>query len=399
MIESLKEKFFENNLKHGKIHAMTSEDNMEKKRYYNIDFLRIFFVVLIVYYHFMKANYVTNWHIPFFENLTKNVAWAGSVGNATLFIVSGFFLYASFLKYQEPFLKFAIRKLIRFWPVLCFAIILAALLGAFGLTLCNFKHFDIGQGILNLFAITKGTGLTTKLSNTYASWFVCNLFWTSIFYYALFKITNNKFKYNFIVAIITFFGFILYVNSTLRDIEVIYGVMPKSLILALSHIGLGILIYNLIDNINLKQIKFNKILFTIFELSLSFYLVHGCIIKKFKENYFVLILATSFLFILFIINQGYLSRLLNNKIFSKIGKYAFSIYIMQDIVFVFFRNYLWKQEYLVLNFPILTIIISLLSAVLLGVLTYHLIEEPCAKFLKKKLLDNYDSYIKISGGG
>lgn len=374
---------------------MSEEDKMEKKRYYNVDFLRIFLVIIIVYYHFIKANYVQTWDLSLFSTLAANVGWAGSVCNATLFIVSGYFLCSSFLRHKEPFLKFAIRRLIRFWPVLCFAILCVAILSLFHLT-----KFNLGQSVLNLLAITKGFGLSTKLSNTYASWFVCDLFWSSIFYYALYKILNNKFKFNFIVAILTYFGLVLYINNpSVRDSQVIYNVFSKAFILSLSHVVLGILVHNLLNSINFEKFKYNKIIITLLEAGILFYLIHGCIIKKFTDNYMVMVVAGMFLFILLLLNKGYISNILNNEIFKSIGKYAFSIYIMQDIIFVFFSNYLWKQEYLVLNFPILTIIISLLSAVLLGVLTYHLIEDPCAKFLKKKLLDNYDSYIKIPEGG
>lgn len=369
---------------------------MEKKRYYNVDFLRLAFVTLIVYFHFIRLPFVKGLHLPILDALTKNACWIGDIGNAILFIISGFFLYSTFAKYKEPFIKFAIRKLVRFLPVLCFAVITMGVLD-----LCNLYKFDVGQNILNIFLIAKGAGgLTTKYSAFPTSWFVCALFWCSLFYYALFRIIKDSFKFNFTVAIITYYNLVIYINSTgIRHQEVIDGIFSKSGTSAMGMIGLGILLYQLFHQINWNNIKTNPIVLTLCEAGLITYLTWGCIFKKFKETYMVMVIASTALFVLFLINRGYISRFLNKPFTSTIGKYAFAIYIMQEVSFVFYKNYIWNQTVLVTTHPILTIFISLFLSITLGVLTYHLIEDPCAKFLKKKLLDNYDSYIKISGGG
>ncbi|MBO5386262.1 acyltransferase [bacterium] len=373
---------------------MSEEDKMEKKRYYNVDFLRIAFVVLIVYYHFIRTPYVAAYNIPLLENLAQNAAWTGTVGNAILFVISGFFLFPSLLKQDEPFLKFAIRKLMRFWPVLCFAVASIGILSLF-----NLVNFDVGQNVLNIFLITAGGGgLTNKLTNLNVTWFVCALFWCSLFYCALFKVIKDRFKFNFVVVIISYFNLVIYLNSSLRDYQVIHGVFSRAGAVAMALIGVGILLNQLYNQINWDKIKTNTIFLTLLEAGLIIYLAWGCIFKKFKETYMVMLIASVALFILFLINKGYIARFLNKPIFSVIGKYAFAIYIMQEVSFVFYKNYIWNQAVLVTTHPILTIFISLFLSITLGVFTYHLIEDPCAKFLKKKLLDNYDSYIKISGG-
>lgn len=361
---------------------------MEKKRYYNIDFLRIVFVVLIIYYHFIKSSYVVSWHVPLLDNLAQNVKWAGTVGNAILFVISGYFLFSSFLKYQEPFLKFAIRKLFRFWPVLVFASLSIGVLDLFDLV-----QFDIGQNVLNIFLITAGGGgLTQKLTNLNVTWFVCALFWCSIFYYALFKIIKDRFKFNFAVSLIFYYNIVIYLNSSIRDYQVVHGIFSRAGACAMALIGLGMLLYQLFNQINWDKIKTNPIILTILEAALITYLTYGCIFKVFKETYMVMLIASISLFVLFLLNRGYISKLFNHSVFSKIGKYAFAIYIMQEVSFVFFKNYIWNQAALVNAHPILTIYISLALSILLGVLTYHFIEAPCAKYLKKNLLDNYEKY-------
>ena len=356
---------------------------MEKKRYYNVDFLRIVFVVLIVYYHFIKTSYVAAYHIPILENLAKNVGWAGTIGNAILFVISGFFLFQSFFHHEESFLKFAIRKLIRFWPVLCFAVVCMGILDLF-----NLVKFDIGQNILNIFLITAGSGgLTNKLTNLNVTWFVCALFWCSLFYNALFRIIKDRFKFNFTVSIISYFNIVIYLNSPLRDYQVVHGIFSRAGAVAMALIGFGILLYQFFNKINWDNVKTNPIILTLLEAGLISYLTWGCVFKRFKETYMVMLIASVSLFVLFLINRGYISRFFNRPIFSSIGKYAFAIYIMQEVSFVFFKNYVWRNEILVTTYPVLTIFISLALSIFLGVLTYHLVENPCAKYLKKNLLD------------
>ena len=128
------------------------------------------------------------------------------------------------------------------------------------------------------------------------------------------------------------------------------------------------------------------------EIALFFYLVNGCFFKVFKDTLSVILFAVLILISLFILNKGYISRFLNNHIILKFGKYAFSIYIMQQVSHALTKNYILKHIELLTMHPILTIWGSLFFSILLGVITYHLIENPSANYLKKNLLDKYDYY-------
>lgn len=368
-------------------------DNKIKDYHYNIDFLRILFVLFVVYYHFIRAKYVIGYDLDIYNNLARNARYIGEVCNSALFIISGYFLSNSFVKNISLF-KFAFHKLMRFWPVLFFGVCSMFILSIFKLV-----PFNIGANILNLFCITKvGGGLAMQFNSLTPTWFVCALFWCSLFYFTLYKIINNKYVFNFVLAILIYFNFVIYLNSPLHDYELVGGIFSKGGCYAMANIGVGILIKMFIEEIQNKSFNLNQPIITFIEVGLFCYLIQG-FIYRFREELLVVLISFVVLFILFILKQGLLSKFLNNSFSKLIGKYAFSIYIMQTVIFVFFKAFLWKQEHFVINHPILIIFISLIFAIMLGVLTYHLIEEPCAKFLKKKLLDNYDSYIKISGGG
>ncbi len=362
---------------------------MEKKRYYNIDFLRIFFVILIVYFHFIRYTISGIAQCPLIDKLSENAMWIGQMGNAALFIISGYFLYETFIRYKEPFIKFAIRKLIRLWPTLCFALISMYLCSLF-----NLCQFDIGQNLLNMFLITKGAGgLTVKYSSLIVSWFICALFWCSLFYFALFKIIKDEFKFNFVLMIIIYYTLVLFLNSTsIPHQDVIFMFFSRSGASAVGMIGLGIILRQVFKQINLNRIKLNPLILTACEIALFFYLVNGCFFKVFKDTLSVIFFADLILISLFILNKGYISRFLNHHIILKFGKYAFSIYIMQQVSHALTKNYILKHIEMLTMHPILTIWGSLFFSILLGVITYHLIENPSANYLKKNLLDKYDYY-------
>ena len=195
------------------------------QRLYNIDFLRLLFVVLIVYYHLICKGYVHEEHVALLAHMKKNALLIGDVGNMALFIVSGYFLFGSLEKRDKAFLQFSLHRLLRFWPTLCFAVLCMGALGLFHLV-----EFDVGQNILNLFAITKsGTGLTLRLTNLHTSWFVCTLFWASLFYYALYSSVKTRNTFNLIVALIVWFSIVLFVNSIgISQRTVIYGFFSRN---------------------------------------------------------------------------------------------------------------------------------------------------------------------------
>ena len=96
---------------------MIMDNNTTKspmKRLYNVDFLRLLFVVLIVYYHFIAQGYVQDEAVPVLSFMKTNSRSIGFVGNAGLFIVSGYFLAGTLCK-PLSFLQFAMHRLIRFW--------------------------------------------------------------------------------------------------------------------------------------------------------------------------------------------------------------------------------------------------------------------------------------------
>ena len=337
-----------------------------------------------VYYHLIPKDYIQGNHSEFLKSMFENSRWIGVVGNAAMFIISGYFLSFSLLKQDKNFIQFMLHRLFRFWPTLLFAVLCVGVLGLFHLV-----KFNIGQNVLNLFLITQnGTGLTTQLTNLNATWFVCSLFWCSLFYYSLYRVFHNNYLSNFLSVIISYFCVLLYINfPNVRDFQLIYGILPKSGVLALGMIGWGILLNMLLLEIKVDKIRISSWIASLSEIFLLFYLIHGLLFHKFKQTYLVVILAVTFLLILFIMRRGFLSKFLNKSWVEKIGRYSFSIYIMQEISFVPLK-YLWLKFSDFDNsriWYITLVICSLLFCAFIGVITYHLVEKPAQVYYRKRI--------------
>lgn len=269
-------------------------------RWYNIDFLRILFVIIIVYYHFIGASYATSYGEPF-TALCYNSRSAGGICNSALFMMSGFFLYYSILK-TDSFLAFVKHKVFRIWPCLAFLIFCIAVCSVFGIA-----KFDIGQNFLNLCFIHKnGSALTTKLSNANVSWFVCTLFWLSLFFFCIFKIAFKNYQGAlFFISLLCWITLSIYINNPGREaFTVLYGMLSKSMAGAMACTSAGILIAAIFEKTNIKNMKLNFYIASICEILITFYILSCLIFVRFKEQYITIIILFSILFILFLLRGG-----------------------------------------------------------------------------------------------
>lgn len=212
---------------------------MERKQYHNIEFLRILFALIIVYFHILHSNilgYVGENEI--YLNLAShcNNAW---VIVECFFIISGYFLYQSyFCKQNTLIIQFILKKVFRLLPVLLFSLIICVV----------FFHHKLETALFNgLFLQCNGLSLEYKGIN----WYISPLFWVSIFYFALLKTTEYK-KANFNIALITYISYVILVNNTFGR-ETIYGFLCLGVIRALAGIGLGYLVGLILNE--LKKVK------------------------------------------------------------------------------------------------------------------------------------------------
>lgn len=162
-----------------------------------------------------------------------------------------------------------------------------------------------------------------------------------------------------------------------------WGIVNLGLTNALANIGLGIFIGKTLDVTEKVKISFNSkfmsLTISLLEICCILFLVRYFLLGLEYKNAFIVVIVFSILFVCFIKKHGLISNLLNMKIFSELGKYAYSIYVMQQISFNILQRTLWKTT--IVNDTVICILISLIFSVFLGLFTYHTIEKPSYKYL------------------
>lgn len=347
---------------------------MNLQRFHNIEFLRFVFAIIIVYFHILHANIMkfigNNNDYIILAKMSANAGWIVEC----FFIISGYFLYKNISDTNNiSITKFIWKKIARLGPVLIFSCIIGVI----------FFNQSIYPAIFNsIFLQCIGLSLDYKGIN----WYISPLFWSLIFYYAIFKNFDNKKIYVFVGGI-CYFAYLININYCHGGFGrgVIWNILDLSFLRALAGIGLGILIGKVLDEFTfIINHKIKYILFSIIEISSFLFLFRYFLFGLKYKNAFIVIIIFTILLISFVKQYGILSRTLNLTIFSYLGKYAYSIYVMQQISFWILQKTLWKTQ--IIENVSICILISLIFSVILGVVTYYFIEKPGYEFLISRIV-------------
>ncbi len=357
---------------------------------YNVGFLRIVFTLIIIILHLHGQAPTPFTVYPEIYSTLHLHSLKGYLAVEIFFIISGFFLFFTAKKDMST-KDFFINRLQRLWFVPAFAIFCIWIL-----SLVHWTVYSKYANILHL-AMLKNTGLTLCLADNGTAWFVSTLFWVSVFYYYLIKNFERKYV-NLVIALIVYFSLLLLVNGGhgyfKNHYEMLNPFFNVGMLRGLASIGIGYFIAMFTENVktrvsenNLPMIKrftnFKYVAISALEIYLFVFLVQRLVFKVGDyTNDLVLVIMLIGLFVLFIFRNGFLSQVTNHKIFYELGKYTFSIYIMQEVVFRVLRKTLWINTSLVTNHPAETILITLLLCCLTGVVVYYIVEVPTLKMCK-----------------
>ena len=355
------------------------KENSEKL--YHIELLRFIFSVIIVYYHILHANIMNNVGTAAeqYKALNTSCDYAWMIVEC-FFILAGFFLYFSFWRNPEQsFGSFVQKKIARLWPVLAFSVILGIIF---------FKQ-KIGVQIFNLFFLWNvGIGKAYGGIN----WYISPYFWTMLFYFGLLKCVKQKKSQNLIIAILVYFSYVI-TNQNGFGRETIDIGISLAMIRAVASIGMGYLLAVITESFEpfLQALAENKTKDIIFRIFVSVLEIICCacltihfLYKKYAYNaQFIVIIEFSILLLCLVSKKGILSILFNHKYFD-IGKYSYSIYVMQQTIFWALQRSFWKTSIVQSNIPA-TMILSLVICIISGIIVYKFIEKPFGKLLSKPL--------------
>ncbi len=214
---------------------------MKKERLKNIEFLRFFFAVSIVYFHLLHSFMMPYTQGAEIYQLLADQSRYTKYIVECFFIMSGCFLYRSLLaRPDQTAWDFLTKKILRLWPVLAVSTVLSVVfldvpldqgilnlffLQSTGLTTgwkglnwyvsafffaevftvlsVVFLDVPLDQGILNLFFL-QSTGLTTGWKGL--NWYVSAFFFAEVFYFLLYKVMKNSKAMKLLICLLVYFG-------------------------------------------------------------------------------------------------------------------------------------------------------------------------------------------------
>lgn len=355
-----------------------------------MEFLRILFAILIVHFHMFHANIQSfvnwaDWHARF------SATWYSMMFVDAFCIISGFFLYNTIRNHSNiSFLRFGLRKFARLWPVFAFSTLCLSIFGFMG----YYFQQNGFQTFLNLMFM-QCNGLSFNNYCNGITWFVSPFFFGLLFYFGLLKSVNKNIS-TFIVALLVYFGYVMFVNSSLGadsmwGATTIAHLINMGMVRICAGIGAGYLvavIYHRIKDNNIftnpAYKTWNFIVFSVVEILLAWVIIYRTVFLQMTfQNLFVFIPMFVMLIFAFAMQRGIVSKITNHPIFGFMGRYAYSIYIMQQVAFILLGMTLWKHSEFINANENLTVLLSLAGATLLGMTVYHIIELPSIRFAKK----------------
>ena len=315
----------------------------------NIEFLRIVFTYIIVFYHILTVNF--------------NIWTAGWLGVEFFFILSGVFFTLTYDPKKDIHV-FIEKKIIRFLPVTIFGAIIALI--------CN-GSFDANRFFADVFLYS---GIFPNIVGYNGpAWYISVLFWVLLIFFMIRK-SMEKNKAYLIIFVITFVSSIWVIKY--RDIFM--GVFSSHLVRGLSCIGIGCFVGETCM-IYQEKVK-NNIFISILELFCLLYSIFCIFVNSLFCDRIIACICFSFLIFLFLQKKGFFSRILDNVNWSNFSKYCLSIFLTHGAV----TSYI-LPKYLELGTLKLSVI-AVIAITLLGVVTYYTVEYQIEKFLRRKLNEN-----------
>lgn len=371
--------------------TITPVYNKDTSKFLNIEFLRIIAILAIIMLHIFHSGmglHNLNLKVHLYDKLFK-MTTNGQKGVEFFFILAGLFFYLGIAKDSALSLyDFIRKKIIRMWPVMAWGVALAFILSLFGLV--RFHYWDNIYTLLFL----HGTALQGAYGNISPSWFCSVLLFHFVLFFYLYKnIPEKWFWFIVCIGIYVSYGMILQAkNYKINDPFRVFGyIFNVSMLRAWGGIGIGMLLglwhKDCATKIAAYQLNiWQKILLSALEFVLLYFMINNLLLHKFQHNnQFMFIIVFTALVGCFLMSKGYVSALFNREIFPKLSKYIYSVFITHQVIIGVLKRNLWiPHRDLIESYPIINMVGTLFIIICVGVLTYHLVEVPAAKYLRKK---------------
>ncbi|MHB8138583.1 MAG: acyltransferase family protein [Smithellaceae bacterium] len=327
----------------------------------NLDSLRLFGAVLVIFAHGFAIVGVPAIVPPFYKG------HYGSLGVDIFFIISGFLITQSYLRSRNP-ARFVWSRFLRIFPALVLVTcLLVFVVGPLLTTLTTgeyFAHpwtFSYLRGALSLYEVTRyavlpGVFMNNPIVQTNGPLWTLQYEWTFYFVVLLLGVTSLLARKRFVVFLFVTSLVLTYLN--MGATANIYWTPVKHLPVFFMYFSFGALAYLYRDQIPMIRGAF------LFVMAM---LIVGSFNGGFSDTIFVFLLGYLVLFVGF-------SPGINLSWLTKYGDFSYGLYIwgwpVQQTVYLF----LGKETNVWLQMGI-----SLFIALLLAMLSWHLVEKRCLR--------------------
>lgn len=266
--------------------------SVERKRLPSIEAFRFLFMLVIILWHFSRFNPFTYGYIvvDFF------------------FILSGFFLYKSFIKNKQPFYLYTMSKLKRFAPG--YLIMFFVIFGVKSFLVYDGNAFSVFCSAIPELLMIQGIGFNTVINTP--TWYISVLLIAGAIIY-LFLSCNGFIQVILPFFVVCLYSYLFYRSPSIETFERI-GFLYLPLARGFAGIGLGVIISRICS-------KHNDILE-----------------QRYKLMNILTVLA------IFVVSVGLFgSKCLDKYVILAFCVLLFSFNVSKSIANVFFSNTLWSK--------------------------------------------------------
>lgn len=355
----------------------------------NIEFLRVILMFNIVWLHsYIKRDWnITQLYpdVDIFQNLLNMFNHSNNSVEA-FFIISGFLLAYTF-KPTKSLKSFILNKYIRLSPVIAFTLVFCLVN-----YILRIEPFPI---LSNLSSILLTNIICVNLTppSVGVAWFTSSLFLVMLAYFCLLKFSKEKYHIPTLLFFVALgYGLLEHFRHGVykKNLNIIFGCVNVGLLRAIAGIALGCIIGILYKKyfpiIKEKVITYQQKLFLNFiEISSFAFIIWWSIIPHKKINNIFYVLVFTIFFMTFLCQKGFLSKVTNTDFWVKLGKYQYSIFVTHVPILKFLDMALWRNApYICTHLSFIPIIANYLIVLIIGILTYRFIENPCFTYLSNK---------------
>lgn len=356
----------------------------------NIEFLRIVGCIAIVMLHFFYTQIGQIDSVPFYHYLAKSTS-NGQKAVELFFMLSGLFYAVTYTPVLSTG-KFLLKKIIRLYPVFLFCLIVY-----YFITLVSPDYtFSIYKALLNLFGFDGTIFVKGSTRHVGEFWYVSTMLWVLLLLHCSLKVFSKD-KVKFAVGIVAFFAYGYILSSHGWKInsphQLLNGAMTIGMLRGLGGISVGYLIgdwyrENLEKIMEWKVSLEGKILMTIVEISCLYFIIKYLIFVRWTyRNDTIFLISYILIIVMFLLKKGYISKILDIDLWSIFSKYIYSVYLSHVTLLKLVSSVFWANSMrFVVKHPIANFSLTLSLIFISGVIIYHLVEKPCAAYLKKRWL-------------